>query len=320
MSTQPRTTSFHIRHFTPDTDLPRLVQLYAVAEAVDHTGEDVSEETLRGMLALPEHDPIADRWVAVAEDDADALVGFCSIWKVPTASHADITGVVHPAWRRCGIGAELLARSLQRARERQAAHIFAYASLPLQVSHSFLQRHGFYSRALYSRLRAPATITAPSVILPDGYRIAVYDERKDFLNFVYAIQHCFQGQWGHHDRITEEDVRGWFAEMHLEGIFLLFGPDDTVVGLCRAEISEQLSRQQGRRVGYIDAPGIVPEARDEALYQPLLSTAITWLQTQQAESLEMESWGDSERVLALYQQNGFANVYREAIYRSDFVS
>ncbi len=320
MSIEPRATSFHIRHFAPDTDLPHLVQLYALVEAVDHTGEDVSEETLRGMLVLPDHDPVKDRWVAVAEDASDALVGFCSVWKAPTASHADITGVVHPAWRRRGIGAELLARSLQRAREGEASHIFAYASLPLQASQSFLQHHGFYSRSLYSRLRAPAIITTPSIILPDGYHIAVYDESKDFPNFVYAIRHCFQGQWGHHDRMTEEDVRGWFAEMHLEGVFFLFGPNGTVVGLCRAEISEQLSRQQGRCVGYIDAPGIVPEARNQQLYQPLLSTAITWLQMQQAESLEMESWGDSERVLALYQQNGFANAYQEAIYRSDFVS
>lgn len=40
MSIEPRTPSFHIRHFAPDTDLPRLVQLYAASEAVDYTGED----------------------------------------------------------------------------------------------------------------------------------------------------------------------------------------------------------------------------------------------------------------------------------------
>lgn len=146
------------------------------------------------------------------------------------------------------------------------------------------------------------------------------DEGKDFPNFVYAVQHCFQGLWGHHDRITEEDVRGWLAEMHLEGTFLLFGPDDMVVGLCRAKIHEQLSQRQRRYVGYIDAPGIVPEACDQRLYQPLLSSAIRWLQAQQAECFEMESWGDSEQTLILYQQNGFAIAYQEAIYRADFIS
>ncbi len=47
MPIEPRATSFHIRHFAPDTDLPRLVQLYVAAEAVDHTGEDARTDFAR---------------------------------------------------------------------------------------------------------------------------------------------------------------------------------------------------------------------------------------------------------------------------------
>ena len=109
------TNIFNYRHFDVQRDFASLVTLLNEVEQVDHDGEDVSEAMLREQLTWPGHDPALDRWVATPGDSGQ-LVGYGTMFKSPNDEHADVYIVVHPAWRRRGIGSELLARVLERAR------------------------------------------------------------------------------------------------------------------------------------------------------------------------------------------------------------
>lgn len=104
------TPQYHFRHFNSETDIPRLARLLTEAELLDASGEDISEATLREQLTWPGHDPSQDRWIVDMQSPFDTdplLIGFASVLKVPQNVHADITVVVHPQWRREGIGSEL---------------------------------------------------------------------------------------------------------------------------------------------------------------------------------------------------------------------
>ncbi|SHK84962.1 mycothiol synthase [Pseudonocardia thermophila] len=103
-------------------DVPAWARLFAAAEEVDDTGELFSEEDLRDDLADPALDLAAD---SVAVLDGDELVAYQIT--LPPADAAGVGpvvashGVVHPRWRRRGIGTSLLRRGLERAGDAGAA-------------------------------------------------------------------------------------------------------------------------------------------------------------------------------------------------------
>lgn len=152
----------------------------------------------------------------------------------------------------------------------------------------------------------------PAPVWPTNYIIRAYNPETDFPALLYTYNYCFQGLWGHWETVTEEDMKRLLSGIASDGIFLLFGLDGQPVGVCRAEINEQLSQRRGQRTGYLDSPGVAPSHRQDGLYLPLLLQAIRWIRAQEQIAIELESWGDSEEVLAAYRDIGFV-VTRQAI-------
>lgn len=303
-----------IRPFAPDADLPRLVRLMAAVEALDQSGEDVGEERLRDLMGAPGHDPALDRWVAVSPADPDQLVGFGAVWKASAGASADLDGAIHPAWRRRGLGDQLLDRALTRARALGARAVGAYAGAGNPAAQAFLRAHGFAHVAANTLLRSPSDHPFPSPVFPAGYRLRTYADVADLSVLVDAFNRGFEGLWGHH-LVTAEMVAGWLPEMPADGIFLLFAPDRRVAGICRCERDQRLSARGGVSTAYIDAPGVVPEHRALDLRRPLVLAAIHWLLPQRPVNIELESWGDAPETLAQYEALGFSIVRQALAYR-----
>ena len=110
MTTLP--TGLKVRPFRMDADVSPLLHLLAEAEAVDG-GELLSEEQVRAYLSLPTHNPETDRWVIAHPDDADVLIAHAELYlpsKTDDRRVADAALVVHPEWRRRGLGRGLFSR------------------------------------------------------------------------------------------------------------------------------------------------------------------------------------------------------------------
>ena len=309
-------THIHFRHFAVDKDLPRLVQLLTEIEQVDHAGEDTSEETLKAQLTLPGHDPLQDRWVVTASSNDEQLIAFSTVWKVPENNYADIYVAVRPEWRRQGIGSELLQRIVTRAQTHSPQDILVSADTQNQSVKDFLRKRAFSPIAAYTAMHLPDTVDVPQPVLPTGYTLRVYNPSSDFSLLLDMYNRAFQGLWGHWEHVTVEYFHGMLEEMNPDGIFLLFTQNGEVVGTCRGEISEQLSKQRGTPTGYLDCPGVVPEHRTEHLYLPQLLHVANWVREQERNiPIEMQSWGDDPDVLAQYQQVGFEKTHQQDIYR-----
>jgi ribosomal protein S18 acetylase RimI-like enzyme len=305
---------FTFRHFEPETDLYRLVRLYTTVEANDHDGKDTGETRLREMLALPGHDPSQDSWVVEASDEADGLIAFAGVWKAPERTQADIAGLVGPTYRRRSIGRELMRRILVRARALGATQVNVYVESRNQASIAFLSEHRFQPVGAFTLLRAPATIPVDSPAWPPGFRVRTYEDAHQLPQLTAAMNSCYDDLWGH-SPVTEEQVAHWLADWPADGIFLLFDAGGEVAGICRTEVSRQLSAQRGEPTGYIDAPGVVPWRRLQGLYLPLLVTALDYLRAKQPAAIELESWGDDDQNLALYQVAGFDIARQSILYR-----
>jgi len=307
------TNTFSYRHFNVQDDFTALVALLNTVEQHDHDDEDVSEATLREQITWAGHDPALDRWVATLPNSTD-LIGYGILFKTAADTSADLSIAVHPQWRRRGIGSELLSHLLTRSRELGVADVRIYATVQHLDANAFLRNHDFAPMASYTRMAIPGTHPFPQPDLPAGFTIRSYQEVQQIEVFVEALNRGYEGLWGHH-HVSQEEVETWLPQLPPEGIFLLFAPDGTIVGISRAEMSEQLTTQRNAPTGLVDAPGVVPTYRDAGLYLPLVLTALHWLVPQTPTTIELESWGDAAGTLAVYREIGFTTVQESVSYR-----
>jgi mycothiol synthase len=305
-----------IRPFSPDDDIPRIVSLRLATEAVDQEGIEVNEQTLRAQLNLPGHDPLHDRWVISDPADPSALIASALIRPNPGTQIADLSVVVHPAWRHIGVGARLLSRAIERARQLNIESIQVTVNARQPDALEFLTENGFKLQGAYTELRISTGAHLPPVIFPFGYTLQTYSQVKDIAILTQAMNLSYIPLWGHQE-VSETDIAAWMPDLNPDGIFLVFSEKGRVVGVSRADLSPERTLKNDQPTGYIDAPGVVPQHRRLDLYRALVLTGIAWLRDQGQLLVEMESWGDKLEVLKMYRELGFSDIRQLLCYQLD---
>lgn len=307
-------TSFHLRPFVVSQDIAPLLELLAESEAIDKSGEDVSEDIIQTQLTVPHHDPSRDRAVVPHPNKPLQLIAQSALWTAPTAEQqlvSEMSITVHPGWRERGIGSALLQHGLRRAQELHAHYVRLYADPQHTPTVQFLTHRQFTRIAAYTEMRATTTLETPAI--PSGFTIKSYTDFQNLPLLVDAFNQSYANLWGHH-QVSAIELEQWLPNLELQGLFVLFAPDGSVAGMCRTEQHQQRSERNGKATGYIDAPGIVPRYRTPLMYHVLLAHAVHWLR-QQAEVVELESWGDSDEVVSLYQALGFTVLRQQYAYQ-----
>ncbi|GHO81636.1 hypothetical protein KSD_94070 [Ktedonobacter sp. SOSP1-85] len=307
---QQAASSLIYRKLNLQDDLIALVKLLQEVEQADQTGEQVSEDFLREQLTWSGQDPALNNWV-VALPDSTSLVGYGLLQKTPNDPNADLSIYVHPLWRRQGIGSQLLAYLLERANELDSQAFRAYVPVQNEGANLFVQAQKFEPVSTYVRLSLADIQPFATPVLPQGFTIRSYDQVRRVDLYVEALNRSYEGYWGHL-QCTQEDVARFLPHLNPAGIFLLFAPDGSIAGTCRATLSEQEGEV---RTALIDAPGIVTQYREGNLALQLLLTVIGWLLPQQSTVLELEAWGEAPETLADYRKLGFSTVKEEISYR-----
>ena len=305
------------RNFDLERDLTALVHLLTDVEQADHTGDIVTEATLREQLTWSGQNPTPNNWV-VTLPDSTSLAGYGVIQKALNDDNADFHIVVHPSWRRRGIGKQIFARILKRARELNARALRVYVNVLNEGASLFVRKYDFDPVSTYTRLSISDRQPFPDPTLPQGFTMRSYDQIQRVDLYTEAMNRCYEGLWGHL-QISQEELAGWLPQLNPAGIFLLFAPDGSIAGTCRAEINEPLTKERGTPTALIDAPGVVPAYRHANLYLPLLLTSIHWLRPQNSATLELESWGESPAILDLYRSLGFGTMKEEISYRRNLM-
>lgn len=304
--------AFIYRRFHLQGDLAALVCLLQEAAQADATGEQVTEASLREQLTWSGQNPACNHWVAVLPN-SDTLVGSGLLQKLPSDLNADLHIVVHPSWRHQGIGTQLFSHLLARATELDAQALRAYVPVGNKAASLFVNTHGFAAVSTYTRLSVTGTQSFPTPLFPPGFTTRRYEQIEQVALYTEALNRCYEGYWGHlHCR--QEDVAQLLLHLDHAGIFLLFAPDGTIAGTCRAHLSKPPSQEYGPSIVLIDAPGIVAPYREANLALPLLLTVLHWMLPQHPATIELEAWGEEPRILAHYRVLGFTPVKEEISY------
>lgn len=287
-----------LRNFDPAADFERLLELLRAAAEADRDGHEVDPERERRFLELEEHNPHSDRWVVEHVSRPGQMLGFGMIWGLPKKP-AQLQIVVHPEWRRRGIGSTLLAALRSRAESLAAPSLGMNAYGSNQSAAAFLRAHGFSVQGRYSHLLGSLRPRFPQPDWPAGWSIRHGDAQLSPQTVVEGFNRAYAGLWGHRDTSLAQ-VSDWLKEWNPRDFILAYDPRERLAGMCRTDSQPE--------TGYIDAPGLVQAWRQPELYQMLLLEALAYLQACGKQTVELESWGDPPEVLARYEMLGLLPV------------
>ncbi len=260
-----------VRPFEVEADVPLLVRLLQTAEAVDRSGQLITEEVVRLYLGALHHSPYTDRWVIEDPQDADTLIAHAALYLPTRDDDRRVTDgmlVVHPDWRLKGLGAELFTRLEARLQGSgvDTRLLRFYLDPALEAAVAFARSQGLepFEPDTYTEMRAVVSEVDTPTSLPEGFTLRPYRAVDHLPTLVEALDQGYAGLHGHH-RATAEDLEPRLAELDWDGHLLLFAPDGSVAGTVGAAFEPSRTERNGVPTGRLDSPGVVPEHRSSAL-------------------------------------------------------
>jgi mycothiol synthase len=297
-------SEFLIRHYELEKDLVPLSKLLTEIEALDHDGEDTSEEALRTALKWPNYRPSQDVWVAECDGQ---LVGYAVSLEQPS-QRSTVYAVVHPAHRRQGLGTQFLNLITARAGELASKNMLIYANERNVGSLQFLNKHHIQRVGSSGVMKSAGTMELPKFEFPTGLVLKPYAEVNEPRILLEALNVCYLDMCGHqhNEHPSEEELKSprFLQYYNAEDILLLFDAQGVIIGINSLK-SEARKDDDGSFIDLIDAPGVIKAYREQGLQRQLMLAGIQHLRQKGTRPIILEFWGEDERVLDIYRELGF---------------
>jgi mycothiol synthase len=319
--------NIHIRNYRPD-DLPALVALINDADAVDKLERATTLQEMDHEMGFPTAHPETDCFLAW---DNGRLVGYTDLFAREGDAHLDGTiycwGVVHPQWRRRGLGRRLLEAAYRRASEyavrSEAGRVYFQCNgRDVEEDRQALyQSFGMNPVRYFVNLVRPLNGNLGPVEIPAGIRLRTFDLESDAETVWRVDNDAFRDHWGY----TGSDLGDflhWLEEPHFRPELWFLAEEEAsgeVVGLGLNVIDPNWIAQTGRQEGYVNTLAVLPRHRRKGLGTALLVQSLHALHAEAMEAAHLHA--DSENLtgaMRLYERVGFrvrktSVAYRKAI-------
>ncbi|MFQ5813084.1 MAG: GNAT family N-acetyltransferase [Anaerolineae bacterium] len=304
-----------------ERDLEPLVELINAADAVDQLEWGTSLQELQERFALPTLKPEENVFVAQA---GGQIVGYTRLRleKGEAESVFKTDGVVHPEWRRRGIGRSLLRRAHRRAEERlgevvsetvyfdtdcesgEAGRMALFESFGMRPARYFLEM-------AYAPLE-----DIPEPQFPPGIAVRTWVRGQDDEATLAAFNEAFADHWD----FIPEPLEDWLHWVNLPRfrpeLNLLAVVGEEIAGLCLCDVNKEHIARIGRKEGWVDILGVRRPYRHQGLGRALLLAGLHVLKEAGMESatlgVDAESLTGATR---LYESVGFVERKRYILYR-----
>lgn len=249
-----------------EEDAPAIHRLVSAVDTHDLGAVDVSVDDIRDEMG--DVDLERDAWLVI-DDGASEPIAFGSVTNRGNVVHRAYL-VVHPSWRRRGIGTAL-ARALEgRAREQvvQAPDGVEVAMSGWVKGDSRPDKHwaeglGFSWARRFLRMRIDMREAPPQPAWPDGVAARSFVLGQDEALMHHALEDAFSDHWGHVPAPLEDLIRRTERRDFDAGLwFMAMDGERAVATATNSIIPDQ--------IGWISGLGTVRSHRRRGLARAIL--------------------------------------------------
>ncbi|WP_167975588.1 GNAT family N-acetyltransferase [Lentzea indica] len=292
-------------------DIPAVSALYGAAESVDDTGELLSEEDFAESFAESD---LPGGSLAVLVDDVLAAYGLVALRDNPVGTHrVRLDGMVHPEFRRNGIGRQLLPRLVTMARELHAARHPAMPMVATTMVESRSAGHvalaeslGFSADRHFYELEVALGESLAQVPISSAYEIVPFSPARDD-EVRQVCNAAFAAHWGSTERSPEEWAASFTNSKRFvpETSFLAL-EDGAVIGFVLARHYPVVEELTGVRELWIGDVGTLAEHRGRGVASALLSWTLAQAKAQGYDRAGLSvDTANPTRALGVYERAGF---------------
>jgi mycothiol synthase len=275
-----------------------------------------------GVLPLSEHVMLHLRHggdapsVHLLAHSAGHLVAYAHVDTTDAVEGASAELVVHPMYRRHGLGRALVMAATHAAAESDPAarlRLWAHGDHPSASALALSLGFERYRVLLQMRRSLHAPIPAPS--WPDGVEIRPFRPGVDDEAWVAVNARAFaalpdQGRW------TLEDLRVRMAEPWFDPAgFLLAWRGASLLGFHWTKVHGSLHDHDHDPVGEVYVLGVDPVAQGLGLGVALTLAGLRYLRGRGLEQVMLYVDESNPHAVSLYQQNGFVRWTTDVCFR-----
>lgn len=280
-------------------------------------GHTPSLDALRMVLEHPQMDPAHNLFFAEAEG---CSVGYAELWHAPGRPRHTGRVLVHPRWRRQGLGSALLQTIAIRARELDGKYLDVQIESSQQGGRAFLQAHGF--RPVHYSWRMVLSdvsnlVTMPEPVWPEGYGHRTFFVGRDERTSVRIENESFGDEW-EFTPVELGEIEGLVRSPSFRADGVIYAlKDGQVVGECWCWVNDEAIAQTGEKQGDVWCLCVHPEHRGRGLGRALLLAGAQWLRRQGMASAGLWVDGANDRARYLYESAGFVVMRTDIWYREE---
>lgn len=249
-------------------DARRVFDLIAAVDQHDLGSVDMSEDDVRDELAHTELQ--SDAWLVVPNDARGGAPGVAlAALRLRGGVLHQGNIVVHPEWRRRGIGGTLAGWLEERARQKAAlTPDGAQVSLLGWVKGdspdlAWARQRGFDWARRFLRMRIDMTEPPPAPSWPAEIEVRTYEPGQDEQVTHAALEEAFADHWGHVETPFDEWVTRTTRRDFDPSLWYLAWDGDRVVATATNSVMPD-------NLGWISGLGVVPSHRRRGLARAIL--------------------------------------------------
>jgi mycothiol synthase len=317
-----------IRGYRGEEDLPAITALYNAAAMVDGPEYGHTDDEMRRTLTSPQAMPEKNAFLFEVDGQLVAY-GRTELEEGADESVFKLRGIVHPDWRRRGIGTRVMERIEQRIQQRlgearnQTVQIDIMANLEHEGRQALSRKMGYRCVRFFFDMECPLREDGPPLDLPvpaypEGIVVRTMDEHPDLRAVWKTSDEAFRDHWGHTES-TFEQWQHWTSDPSYRPELWLVAWDvekDVVAGVCLNSVEPDHNQRVGRKEGWVHVLVVRRPYRQQGLGRALLLDGMAILQR---EGMEWAMLGvDTENLtgaMRLYESLGFRPVQRYAAFR-----
>ncbi len=310
----PPIPGLRLRAYGGEADIPAMVEVANAFNEANGETERWSVEMMRNELGSPSH--VGPGEAMVLAFVGDRLVAYSSIEYADTADgerHYRSLGIMHPDWRRRGLGRAMMAQAETRLRDLAARQAYpgpckltTWLDDPNTGGIELARQRGYRKVRVYHHMTRPDMEDIEVAPLPDG--IEVRPITRAMLPQIWAAaSEAFRDHFGGHD-FSAGAYRRWAEDplMEPELLVIAFDADEIAAGVQGA-IDPDENEANGYLRGWTDPVFTRRQWRRRGLAYALLGRSLRQLKDRGMTSAQLGV--DSENAnnaLTLYQRHRYA--------------